>query len=469
MTPAEVLGLIKEKDVKFIDFRFTDTIGKEQHVTVPAHVVNEDLFEDGKMFDGSSIAGWKGINESDMILMPDATSAVLDIFSEDTTMNLRCDVVEPATMQGYDRCPRSLAQRAEAYMKSTGIADQAYFGPENEFFIFDDVRWDDTMQGAYYSVDSSEAAWNTGRSYEAGNTGHRPTVKGGYFPVPPVDSLHDIRSAMCLALEEMGVETEVHHHEVATAGQCEIGTLFNSLVRKADEVQIMKYVVHNVAHGYGKTATFMPKPLVNDNGNGMHVHQSLFKDGHNLFTGDGYGGLSDMALYYIGGIIKHAKALNAFTNPATNSYKRLVPGFEAPTILAYSARNRSASIRIPYEPNPKGRRVEVRFPDSMANPYLAFAAMMLAGLDGIQNKIHPGDAMDKDLYDLPPEEEKNLLLVAFSLEEALGSLDDDRAFLKAGDVFSDDLIDAYIDLKSENVMRLRMTTHPVEFDMYYSL
>ena len=469
MTPAEVLGLIKEKEVKFIDLRFTDTIGKEHHVTVPAHIVDEDLFEDGKMFDGSSISGWKGINESDMILMPVATSAVVDIFSEDTTMNLRCDVVEPATMQGYDRCPRSLAERAEAYMKSTGIADQAFFGPENEFFVFDDVRWDDTMQGAFYSIDSSEGAWNTNRSYEYGNTGHRPTVKGGYFPVPPVDSLHDIRSAMCLALEEMGVETEVHHHEVGTAGQCEIGTRFNSLVRKADEVQIMKYVVHNVAHGYGKTATFMPKPLVNDNGNGMHVHQSLFKDGKNLFTGDGYGGLSDVALYYIGGIIKHAKALNAFTNPATNSYKRLVPGFEAPTILAYSARNRSASIRIPHESNPKGRRVEVRFPDSMANPYLAFAAMMLAGLDGIQNKIHPGDAMDKDLYDLPPEEEKDLQLVAFSLEEALGSLDKDRAFLKAGDVFSDDLIDAYIDLKSDNVMRLRMATHPVEFDMYYSL
>ena len=469
MTPAEVLGLIKDKEVKFIDLRFTDTIGKEHHVTIPAHVVDEDLFEDGKMFDGSSISGWKGINESDMILMPDAASAVIDIFSEDTTMNLRCDVVEPATMQGYDRCPRSLAERAEAYMKSTGIADQAYFGPENEFFVFDDVRWDDTMQGAFYSIDSSEGAWNSGRNYEGGNSGHRPTVKGGYFPVPPVDSLHDIRSAMCLALEEMGVETEVHHHEVGTAGQCEIGTRFNSLVRKADEVQIMKHVVHNVAHGYGKTATFMPKPLVNDNGNGMHVHQSLFKDGKNLFTGDGYGGLSDIALYYIGGIIKHAKALNAFTNPATNSYKRLVPGFEAPTILAYSARNRSASIRIPHESNPKGRRVEVRFPDSMANPYLAFAAMMLAGLDGIQNKIHPGDAMDKDLYDLPPEEEKNLQLVAFSLEEALGSLDEDRAFLKAGDVFSDDLIDAYIDLKSDNVMRLRMTTHPVEFDMYYSL
>jgi len=469
MTPAEILGLIKENDVKFVDLRFTDTKGKEHHVTVPGHALNEDLFEEGKMFDGSSISGWKGINESDMILLPDAESAVMDLFSEDTTMNLRCNVIEPATMQGYDRCPRSLADRAEAYLKSTGVADAAYFGPENEFFVFDDVRWDDSMQGAFYSIDSSEGAWNTNRSYEDGNTGHRPTVKGGYFPVPPVDSLHDVRSAMCLALEEMGLETEVHHHEVGTAGQCEIGIKFNTLVRKADEVQILKYVVHNVAHSYGKTATFMPKPLVNDNGNGMHVHQSLFKDGVNLFTGDGYGGLSETALYYIGGTIKHAKALNAFTNPATNSYKRLVPGFEAPTILAYSARNRSASIRIPYESNPKGRRVEVRFPDSMANPYLTFSAMMLAGLDGIINKIHPGDAMDKDLYDLPPEEEKNLQMVAFSLDEALEALDNDREFLKAGDVFSDDLIDAYIELKTENVTRLRMTTHPVEFDMYYSL
>jgi glutamine synthetase len=469
MTPAEVVGLIKKKDVKFIDFRFTDTKGKEQHVTVPARVVTEDIFEDGKMFDGSSIAGWKGINESDMILMPDPASAVVDIFSEEVTMNLRCNVIEPATMQGYDRCPRSLAERAEAYLKSTGIADTAYFGPENEFFIFDDVRWDSNMQGAMYAIDSAEGAWNTSRSYEDSNTGHRPTVKGGYFPVPPVDSLHDIRSAMCLALEEMGLETEVHHHEVATAGQCEIGVKFGTLCRKADEVQILKYVVHNVAHSYGKTATFMPKPLVNDNGSGAHVHQSLFKGGKNLFTGDGYGGLSDIALYYIGGIIKHAKALNAFTNPSTNSYKRLVPGFEAPTILAYSARNRSASIRIPYESNPKGRRIEVRFPDSMMNPYLAFSAMMLAGLDGIQNKIHPGDAMDKDLYDLPPEEEKNLLLVSFSLEEALNELSKDRDFLKVGNVFTDDLIDAYSDLKRQNVTRLRMTTHPVEFDMYYSL
>lgn len=475
MTPAEVIGLIQEKEVKFVDFRFTDTRGKEQHITVPAHSVDEDLFEEGKMFDGSSIAGWKGINESDMILMPEAASAVMDLFFDDLTLVLRCDVVEPATMQGYDRCPRSLAHRAEAYLKSTGIADTAYFGPENEFFVFDHVSWGDSMEGAFYKIDSREAAWNSSRNYleaeggEYTNQGHRPTVKGGYFPVPPVDSLHDIRSAMCLALEEMGQQTEVHHHEVATAGQCEIGVRFNTLVQKADEVQVFKYIVHNVAHSYGKTATFMPKPLVNDNGNGMHVHQSLFKDGSNLFTGDGYGGLSDDALYYIGGLITHAKALNAFTNPSTNSYKRLVPGFEAPTILAYSARNRSASIRIPYESNPKGRRIELRFPDSMANPYLAFSAMLLAGLDGIQNKIHPGEAMDKDLYDLPPEEEKDLKLVAFSLDEALDALDQDREFLKAGGVFSDDLIDAYISIKNENVMRLRMTTHPVEFDMYYSL
>jgi len=469
MKPKEVLGLLKETEAKFVDFRFTDTKGKEQHVTAPAHTVDEDLFEDGKMFDGSSISGWKGINESDMILMPDAASAVVDVFSDETTVNLRCDVIEPATMQGYGRCPRSLAGRAEAYLKSTGIADTAYFGPENEFFVFDHVAWDDSMQGAFYRVDSEAGAWNTARSTEDSNAGHRPTVQGGYFAVPPVDSLHDIRSAMCLAIEDMGVETEVHHHEVATAGQCEIGAKFNTLVRKADEVQILKSVIHNVAHAYGKTATFMPKPLVNDNGNGMHVHQSLFKDGDNLFTGDGYGGLSETALYYIGGIIKHAKALNAFTNPATNGYKRLVPGFEAPTILAYSARNRSASIRIPYESNPKGRRIEVRFPDSMANPYLAFSAMMMAGLDGIANKIHPGDAMDKDLYDLPPEEEKQLKLVAFSLDEALEALDTDRGFLKAGDVFSDDLIDAYIELLTADVTRLRMTTHPVEFDMYYSL
>ncbi len=469
MSPAEVLKLIEEKDVKFVDFRFTDTKGKEQHVTVPSATVDEELFEDGKMFDGSSIAGWKGINESDMILMPDATTAVIDPFYEETTLNLTCDVIEPNTMQGYERDPRSLAKRAEAYLKSTGIGDTAFFGPENEFFVFDDVRWSADMSGASYKVDSSEAHWNTERVYTDGNMGHRPGIKGGYFPVPPVDSLQDMRSTMCLAMQDMGLSVEVHHHEVATAGQCEIGVKFNTLVKKADDLQIYKYCVHNVAASYGKTATFMPKPLVGDNGNGMHVHQSISKDGNNLFAGELYGGLSETALFYIGGIIKHAKALNAFTNASTNSFKRLVPGFEAPVLLAYSARNRSASIRVPWVSSPKARRIEVRFPDSTANPYLAFAAMLMAGLDGIMNKIHPGDAMDKDLYDLPPEEEKEIPHVAESLEEALSSLDQDRAFLKAGGVFTDDVIDAYIGLKMEEVMRLKMSTHPVEFDLYYSV
>jgi glutamine synthetase len=465
----DVLDLIAKEGVRFVDFRFTDTKGKEQHVTVPAHSVDDKLFEDGKMFDGSSIAGWKGINESDMILMPDASTAILDPFFEDKTLNLRCDVIEPSTMQGYERDPRSLAKRAEAYLKSTGIADTAYFGPENEFFIFDDIRWGADISGAFYKIDSQEAGWNSERAYEDGNFGHRPGVKGGYFPVPPVDALQDIRSAMCSTLEEMGLKTEVHHHEVATAGQCEIGVAFGHLVQKADEVQILKYVVMNVAHAYGKSATFMPKPLVGDNGSGMHVHQSLAKDGKNLFSGNLYGGLSETALYYIGGVIKHAKALNALTNPGTNSYKRLVPGFEAPVMLAYSARNRSASIRIPYVSNPKARRIEVRFPDSSANPYFAFSALMMAGLDGIQNKIHPGDAMDKDLYDLPPEEEKNIPQVCYALDMALDHLDKDREFLKKGGVFTDDVLDAYINLKMQEVTRLRMTTHPIEFDMYYSL
>ena len=469
MSGSEVLTLIKEKDVKFVDLRFTDTRGKEQHVSIPASTVDEDMFKDGKMFDGSSIAGWKGIQESDMVLMPDATTVVMDPFMDEPTLIIRCDILEPHTMQGYDRDPRSLAKRAEAYLKSTGIADTAFFGPEPEFFILDDVRWGADIRGAFYKVDSEEASWNSETAFGEGNIGHRPSVKGGYFPVPPVDSLHDIRSAMCLALEEMGVPVEVHHHEVATAGQCEIGTRFNTLVRKADEVLITKYVVHNVAHSYGKTSTFMPKPLVGDNGSGMHVHQSLSKDGKNIFAGDKYAGLSEEALYYIGGIIKHAKALNAITNPGTNSYKRLVPGFEAPVMLAYSARNRSASIRIPFVPSPKGRRIEVRFPDPSANPYLAFAAMMMAGLDGIQNKIHPGDAMDKNLYDLPPEEEKTIPQVCYSLDMALNALDKDREFLTRGGVFSDDLIDAYIALKMEEVTRFRMTTHPVEYDMYYSL
>ncbi len=469
MSGADVLKMIKEKEVRFVDFRFTDTKGKEQHVSVPASTVDASVFEEGKMFDGSSIAGWKGIQESDMILMPDATTAVMDPFMEERTLILRCDVIEPNTMQGYERDPRSLAKRAEAYLKSTGIADTAFFGPEAEFFIFDDVRWGADISGSFVKVDSEEASWNTEKVYEGGNMGHRPGVKGGYFPVPPVDSQQDIRSAMCLAMEEMGLSIETHHHEVATAGQNEIGMRFNTLVKKADELQIYKYCVHNVAHAYGKTATFMPKPLVGDNGSGMHVHQSLAKGGQNLFTGNGYGGLSDTALYYIGGIIKHARAVNAFTNSLTNSYKRLVPGFEAPVMLAYSARNRSASIRIPYVANPKGRRIEVRFPDAGSNPYFAFAAMMMAGLDGIQNKIHPGEAMDKDLYDLPPEEEKKIPTVCHALDQALDALDKDRKFLTAGGVFTNDLIDAYLELKMKEVTRLRMTTHPVEFDMYYSV
>lgn len=469
MSVDNVLKMIQENDVKFVDFRFCDTRGKEQHVTFPAHSIDEDTFEEGNMFDGSSVAGWKGINESDMILMPDPSTAVLDPFFDDTTLILRCDIIEPKDMQGYERDPRSIARRAEAYMQSTGIADTAYFGPENEFFIFDDVRWNTDMGSCGYKIDSEEAGWNSEKVYEDGNIGHRPGVKGGYFPVPPVDSLQDMRSAMCLVLEEMGQTTEVHHHEVATAGQCEIGSKFNTLVAKADEVLELKYVVANIAHAYGKTATFMPKPLVGDNGNGMHVHQSIFKDGQNLFSGDLYGGLSETALFYIGGIIKHAKALNAFANASTNSYKRLVPGFEAPVMLAYSARNRSASIRIPFVNNPKGRRIELRFGDSTANPYLCFAAMLMAGLDGIENKIHPGDAMDKDLYDLPPEEEKQIPQVAFSFDEALKELDEDREFLTRGGVFTDDSIDGYIELKHEEVQRLRMSTHPVEFDMYYSL
>ena len=466
---AKVMKMMKDNSVRFVDLRFTDTRGKEQHVTIPASVADAGFFKEGKMFDGSSIAGWKGINESDMVLMPEAETAVMDPFFDEPTLIMRCDILEPNTMKGYERDPRSLAKRAEAYLKSTGIADTAYFGPENEFFIFDDVRWGANMAGSFCKVDSDEASWNSERVFEDGNIGHRPTVKGGYFPVPPVDSLQDIRSAMCLALEEMGLKVEVHHHEVATAGQCEIGVGFDTLVRKADEVQILKYVVQNVAHSYGKTATFMPKPMVGDNGSGMHVHQSLGKSGKNIFSGNKYGGLSDIALFYIGGIFKHARALNALTNASTNSYKRLVPGFEAPVMLAYSARNRSASIRIPHVPNPKGRRIEVRFPDSTANPYLAFAAMMMAGLDGIQNKIHPGEAMDKDLYDLPPEEDKKIPKVCHALDMALEHLDKDRKFLTAGGVFTNDVIDGYIELKMHEVTRLRMTTHPVEFDMYYSL
>src|SRR3954451_21360425 len=419
MTAAEVLKMAKENEVKFVDFRFADTRGKEQHVTVPVSHFDMDKFESGHAFDGSSIAGWKGIEASDMILMPDPNTANIDPFMEETTLFMQCDVIEPSDGKGYDRDPRSIAKRAEAYLKSSGLGDTAYFGPEPEFFIFDSVTWKVDMSGCAVKIVSEEAPWTSGEEIEGGNKGHRSPIKGGYFPVPPVDSLQDIRSAMCLALEEQGVEVEVHHHEVAAPGQCEIGTKFAPLVQRADWLQILKYTVHNVAHSYGKTATFMPKPVVGDNGSGMHVHQSIWKGGQNLFAGNGYAGLSEFALYYIGGIIKHAKALNAITNPGTNSYKRLVPGFEAPINLAYSAKNRSASCRIPYVNSPNARRVEVRFPDPTANAYLAFSAMLMAGLDGVQNKIHPGEPVDKNLYDLPPEEAKKVPNVCASLEEAL--------------------------------------------------
>ena len=466
MSADAVLSMIKDNEVKFVDLRFADTIGKEQHVTVPASQIDADFLEDGKMFDGSSIAGWKGINESDMVLMPDHSTCVLDPFTEETTMNLRCDVLEPSTMQGYERCPRSVAKRAEAYLASTGIADSAIFGPEPEFFVFDDVRWGADMQGAFYKVDSEEADWNTEKVYEDGNMDTGLASKAAISPFPQwipctTSRLHvhgDGRD---------GSDCRSAPPRVATAASA-IGTGPASLVRKADELLILKYCVHNVA-AFGKSATFMPKPLVGDNGSGMHVHQSLGKAGTNIMAGDMYAGLSQEALWYIGGIFKHARAINAFTNSGTNSYKRLVPGFEAPTLLAYSARNRSASIRIPHVSSPKARRIEVRFPDSNGNPYYTFAAMMMAGLDGIKNQIDPGSPIDKDLYDLPPEEEGNIATVCSSLDQALDALDKDREFLLAGDVFTNDAIDAYINLKMEEVTRFRMTTHPVEFDMYYSL
>lgn len=460
---------IKKYDAKFVDLRFTDTRGKEHHVTISTSVADENFVENGKMFDGSSIKGWQKIHQSDLALLPDLSQVSPDPFYQDSTVNVRCNVVDPQTMLGYDRDPRTIAQRAEVYLQSTGIADKALFGPEPEFFLFDSVQWETSIGGAFYKIDSDEAHWNSGRVMDGGNIGHRPRVKGGYFPVPPVDSSQDIRSAMSGILESLGIIVEAHHHEVATANQCEIATKYNELTKKADELQVMKYVIHNVAHNYGKTATFMPKPLVGDNGSGMHCHQSLVKDGENIFSGDRYAGLSETALYYIGGIIKHARALNAFTNPTINSYKRLVPGFEAPVLLAYSARNRSAAIRIPHVETPKARRIEVRFPDPAANPYLAFSAMLMAGIDGIQNKIHPGDAIDKDLYDLPPEELQDVPTVSVSLEQSLDSLHKDHEFLLHGDVFSKDFITSYIDLLREDVAAFSTLVHPYEFEMYYSV
>ncbi|MGO4524839.1 type I glutamate--ammonia ligase [Microvirga sp. 2MCAF35] len=467
-TAKDVLKAIKDNDVQYVDFRFTDPRGKWQHVTFDVSMVDEDMFADGIMFDGSSIAGWKAINESDMTLMPDPTTAQMDPFFSASTLVINCDILEPATGEPYNRDPRGIAKKAEAYLQSTGIADTVYVGPEAEFFVFDDVKFMADPYNTGFKLDSSELPINGDTPYEGGNLGHRIPIKGGYFPVPPLDSAQDMRGEMLAAMKAMGVTVEKHHHEVASA-QHELGTKFNTLVRTADEMQIYKYCIHNVAQSYGKTATFMPKPVYGDNGSGMHVHQSLWKGGKPLFAGNKYADLSQECLWYIGGIIKHAKALNAFTNPSTNSYKRLVPGYEAPVLLAYSARNRSASCRIPWTTSPKAKRVEVRFPDPTANPYLAFAALMMAGLDGILNKIDPGQAMDKDLYDLPPRELKKIPTVCGSLREALASLDKDRAFLKAGGVFSDDFIDSYIELKMTEVARFEMTPHPVEFQMYYSV
>ncbi|HEX3945839.1 MAG TPA: type I glutamate--ammonia ligase [Rhizomicrobium sp.] len=466
--PSSILKLIKEKEVKFVDLRFTDPRGKWQHVTFDLSLVDEDFLTEGTMFDGSSIAGWKAINESDMTLVPDCETAVIDPFFAQTTLSLVCDVVEPTTGQRYGRCPRSMAKAAEKYMASSGVGDTAYFGPEAEFFIFDDVRFGTEMNKAFYFIDSAEGSYNTGKEMDGGNLGHRPGVKGGYFPVPPVDSAQDIRGEMLAIMGEMGIQPEKHHHEVASS-QHELGFKFNTLTKCGDNMQLYKYIVHQVAASYGKTATFMPKPIVGDNGSGMHVHQSIWKSGKPLFAGSGYADLSDTCLYYIGGIIKHAKALNAFTNPLTNSYKRLIPGFEAPVLLAYSSRNRSASCRIPFASSPNAKRVEVRFPDPGANPYLAYASMLMAGLDGIENKIHPGDPMDKDLYALPPAELKEVPTVCGSLRQALESLDRDRAFLKKGGVFNDDFIDSYIQLKMEEVYAFEHTPHPIEFKMYYSV
>ncbi|OWQ96716.1 type I glutamate--ammonia ligase [Sphingopyxis witflariensis] len=465
--PKDIIARIKENDIEWVDLRFTDPKGKWHHLTMVASVLGEDELEDGLMFDGSSIEGWKAINESDMILKPDLDAVYDDPFSATPMLIIVCDIVEPATGEGYSRDPRTTAKRAEAYVGTTGIGDTVYVGPEAEFFMFDDVRFETGYNKSGFEIDDIELPTNSGRAYEGGNMGHRPRIKGGYFPVAPVDSAVDIRAEMVSTMLELGLPCDKHHHEVAAA-QHELGLTFGTLTETADRMQVYKYVVHQVAHAYGKTATFMPKPIKDDNGSGMHTHISIWEKGKPLFAGNGYAGLSDMCLYFIGGVIKHAKALNAFTNPSTNSYKRLVPGFEAPVLLAYSSRNRSASCRIPYGAGAKAKRVEFRFPDAMANPYLCYSALLMAGLDGIQNKIHPGDAMDKNLYDLPPEELKEVPTVCGSLREALDSLLADHDFLLKGDVFSKDQIEAYVELKWDEVHRFEQTPSPVEFEMYYS-
>jgi len=467
-TSKDVLKFIKDNDIKYVDFRFTDPRGLWHHLTYDIAAVDEDLLDEGVMFDGSSIAGWKAINESDMLLKPDLTSTVMDPFFAAPTIIINCEILEPTTEQPYPRDPRGIAHRCEDFVKSTGVGDTIYVGPEAEFFIFDDVKFAADTYNVGFSVDHSELPINGMTDYEGGNQGHRIQLKAGYFPVPPVDSAQDMRGEMLAAMASMGLTVEKHHHEVASA-QHELGSKFNTLKVTADQMQIYKYCIRNVAQSYGKTATFMPKPVYGDNGSGMHCHFSIWKGGKPVFAGDKYAGLSETCLYFIGGVIKHAKAVNAFTNPSTNSYKRLVPGFEAPVLLAYSARNRSASCRIPWTNSPKAKRVEVRFPDPMANPYLAFSALVMAGMDGILNKIHPGEAMDKDLYDLPPRELKKIPTVCGSLREALQSLDKDRAFLKAGGVFTDDFIDSFIELKMNEVIKFEHTPHPVEYVMYYSL
>jgi glutamine synthetase len=466
-TAKDVLKLIKDNDVKYADFRFTDPRGKWQHVTFDIGMIEEETFSEGQMFDGSSIAGWKAINESDMCLMPDPASATIDPFFAETTLVLVCDVLEPTTGEPYNRDPRGIARKAEGMVKAMGIGDTVYFGPEAEFFVFDDVRYSAEPYNTGFMLDQVELPINSWKEYEGGNLGHRIRTKAGYFPVPPQDSVQDMRSEMLASMAKMGVVVEKHHHEVASA-QHELGMKFAPMVTMADRMQIYKYCIHQVANIYGKTACFMPKPIYGDNGSGMHVHQSIWKDGKPVFAGNKYADLSETCLSYIAGVIKHAKSINAFTNPTTNSYKRLVPGFEAPVLLAYSARNRSASCRIPWTNSPKAKRVEVRFPDPLANPYLGFAAMLMAGLDGVKNKLDPGPAMDKDLYDLPPAELKQIPTVCGSLREALASLDADRDYLKAGGVFDDDFIDSYIDLKMTEVIKFEHTPHPVEYEMYYS-
>ena len=467
MNNQDLIKMMKDEDVAYVDIRFTDVRGKLQHVTVDVDLVDEDFLEEGFMFDGSSIAGWKSIEASDMKLMPDAASAYIDPFYAEKTLCVHCSIAEPDTGEHYERDPRGTAQKAEAYLKSSGIGDVAYMGPEAEFFLFDDVRFSNTMNKVSFEVDAVDAAWNTDSEYEMGNTGHRPGVKGGYFPVNPIDDAQDLRSEMLTTMKQIGMKTDKHHHEVASC-QHELGLIFDSLTKQADELQKYKYVIHNVAHAYGKSATFMPKPIAGDNGTGMHVNMSIWKDGKPLFAGDKYADLSQEALYFIGGILKHAKTLNAFTNPSTNSYKRLIPGFEAPVLRAYSARNRSGCVRIPWTESPKAKRVEARFPDPAANPYLCFAALLMAGLDGIKNKIDPGPAQDKNLYDLPAEELEGIPTVCASLREALDSLAEDHDFLLAGDVFTKDQIDGFLELKWEEVYAYEHTPHPVEYQLYYS-